>query len=76
MKRSDTTRVWQLMMVLIFPLKLQTRLSYLRSQGVTEKLLTRGPIYIEQLKELCHDLHMCSVLGCSADFLNFPPYWI
>ena len=19
---------------------------------------------------------MCSVLGCSADFLNFPPYWI
>ena len=28
------------------------------------------------LKELCHDLRMCSVLGCSADFLNFPPYWI
>ena len=28
------------------------------------------------LKELCHELRMCSVLGCSADFLNFPPYWI
>ena len=34
---------------LIFPLKLQTSLSYLRSQGVTVKLLTRGSIYIEQL---------------------------
>ena len=30
----------------------------------------------QTLKELCHDLRMCSVLGCSADFLNFPPYWI
>ena len=34
-KRGDTTRVWQLTMVLIFPLKLQTLLSHLRSQGVT-----------------------------------------
>ena len=34
---------------LIFPLKLQTPLSYLRSQGVTVKLLTRGSICIELL---------------------------
>ena len=42
-------RYWQLTMVFIFPLKLQTPLSYLRSQGVTVKLLTRGSIYIKQL---------------------------
>ena len=52
MKRGDTTRVWQLTMVLIFPLKLQTPLSYLKSQGVTVKLLTRGSIYIERLSLL------------------------
>ena len=49
-KRGDTTRVWQLTLVLIFPLKLQTPLSYLRSQGVTVKLLTRGSIYIDFLQ--------------------------
>ena len=41
-----------------------------------ELLALLTDITLQQLKELCHDLRMCNVLGCSADFLNFPPYWI
>ena len=47
MKRGDTLHDQSLAVDdgLIFPLKLQTPLNYLRSQGV-KKLLTRGSIYI------------------------------